>query len=69
MPRPRTWPGRCTSDRDGTGARQIGSSFNVAVAIGMLYDLKHRTMLYGANGEPLDSAFGLDGYVRIGFAF
>src|ERR1044071_5009306 len=27
----------------------IDSTFNVAVAIGMLYDLKHRTMLYGAN--------------------
>jgi hypothetical protein len=47
----------------------IGSTFNVAVAFGLLYNVNHHTMLYSANGEPLDSAFEPDGYVRIGFAF
>lgn len=46
----------------------IDSTFNVAVAVGPLYNVKHRTMLYSANGKPLDSALELDGYVRLGFA-
>jgi hypothetical protein len=46
----------------------IGSTFNVAVAFGLLYNVNHRTMLYSASGEPLGSPIEPDGYVRIGFA-
>lgn len=46
----------------------IGSTFNVAVAFGLLYDVNHHPMLYSADGKPLDSPIEPDGYVRIGFA-
>ena len=46
----------------------IGSTLNVAVAFGLLYDANHRTMLYSADGQPLDSAIEPDGQVRIGSA-
>ncbi len=46
----------------------LDSRFTIAVALGLLYDVNHHTMLYGANGEPLDSAIGPDGYVRLGLA-
>jgi hypothetical protein len=41
----------------------IGSTFNVAVAFGLLYDVNHHP-----SGDSLDSPIGPDGYVRIGFA-
>jgi hypothetical protein len=46
----------------------IGSTFNVAVGFGLLYDLNHHPTLYTADGTPIGSAIEPDGYLRIGFA-